>query len=364
MRQIYGCVLAAAALMGFEPSSTMAGVIANPSFEENGVATIDLEEESILGWNADFDVGFGGGIGSCCASFAGVITEGLEGAGLEWLRGQTSPAGRATLWQDVDLTTADSLLFDYRLESSSTPFPSMVQAAFYIDDSMHWSSQTRGPTSTVEIDTSGLTGVHRLEFRLEKATNEITRSLRVGFYFDNLRITPLEPPVNLPQFADLIYNAVTGNVRLIPSDASIPLGLPPGGDGGQFVTFGFETESGVPAFNPAAATLPPGGATLMSNWIAWVGDPVKQPIDIGRIFPVGLNKEQLEDLLYFYAYVGTIGAGSVRKFDLVIVPEPVSAVCTGVAASVLLVRRRRAGKYNGRPACAFRQVQGDARLRR
>jgi hypothetical protein len=319
MRHIYGCLLAAAAVAGLAASST-AGVIANPSFEENGVDTIFLHRDDATGWSDNVGGEFGGSV----TETAAMISEGLLGVHLFSTAGTYSEGDNVSLWQLVDLTAADSILFDYSLrQPGGLPLVSFLRAAFLIDGAPMWVAQEFGEALGVAIPVDGFDGVHRIELRLEAVAAGSTPH-SVHFDFDNLRVTPPEPPVNLPQFADLIYHQGTGQVRLRPSTSETSIGLPPAADGRMLIHFLLQNDPGGAGFNPGPLPSPlPGFFSITTEEVFFSGQTTSE-VDLGNIFPTGLSREQLDGFLTNYSYGGFPGSG-LRKLDLVIVPEPSAA---------------------------------------
>jgi hypothetical protein len=94
--------------------------------------------------------------------------------------------------QALDLTNVLDITFDTNL--SCAPFGcgwhSFLEATFYVDGTMLWSSQTMGTELGHVVDTSSLTGVHTLEFRLEAIANGAAGGTSSHFSFDNIVAIP------------------------------------------------------------------------------------------------------------------------------------------------------------------------------
>lgn len=99
-------------------------------------------------------------------------------------------AGSAQLYQDVDLTDVDRIIFDAQLDGWSLLLGNLV-ASVYIDDTQVWSKNvTTSATEYLDqsIDVTSYKGIKRLKFYL---TNSAVLSLLPGglFRFDNIRVS-------------------------------------------------------------------------------------------------------------------------------------------------------------------------------
>ena len=167
------------------------GAINNPSFEADG-DLLWLDSGNATGWTDNVASPFGGNV----AAF-NYHTDGLYGARVFTTTSGTFSAGTdARVSQSVDLTGVGQLLFDAKLSvhSYTISFPSwqsFAEAAFYVDSTMKWSSQTPGTYADQAIDVTGLSGLHTLSFRLQaNSAGSGGDDISNWFEFDNVRAVP------------------------------------------------------------------------------------------------------------------------------------------------------------------------------
>jgi hypothetical protein len=179
----------------------------NPSFELDG-SLANFYGASPTGWPAsgissvDTD-NFGGDVGPATTTtvfnFPHFVTQGTYGARLFTRPGLSSTgqtisrtfnAGeRVSLSQDIDFTDVLSLVFDAQLRSVATTWRTAFVASVLIDGVTVWSGNVSAIHRDSAIDTSALTGIHTLEFRLEAVTtNVVSGSPSMWFMFDNIRL--------------------------------------------------------------------------------------------------------------------------------------------------------------------------------
>lgn len=179
----------------------------NPSFELDG-SLANFYGASPTGWPAsglssvDTD-NFGGDVGPATTTtvfnFPHYVTQGTYGARLFTRPGlnssgetisRTFNAGdRVSVSQQMDFTGVVSLMFDAQLRSIATTWRSAFVASVLIDGVTVWSGNVSAIYRDRAIDTSDLSGLHTLEFRLEAVTtNVVSGSPSMWFMFDNVRL--------------------------------------------------------------------------------------------------------------------------------------------------------------------------------
>jgi len=155
--------------------------IVNPSFED-----------STTGWSiSTSSPGFGSNLST------NFETDGLHSYRIFSQTTGTYAGGESrSLSQSVDLTGIDQILFDVTLTGAPVGFTwkSFIEAAFYIDATQEWGSQSIGSVNDISIDTSALSGVHTIEFMLQATGAGSMSGYSNHFYFDNLRTAPIPEP--------------------------------------------------------------------------------------------------------------------------------------------------------------------------
>jgi hypothetical protein len=144
-----------------------------------------------------------------------------------------------------------------------------------------------------------------------------------------------------PDPALLLYNSLTGNVRLDQTNAP----------GGVISTFILESSG---AFASPGTAVFPFGIDLLTDQASDIAqtddasfDPAPgfatNPHDLGPLLSTGLDLAGLNSAISSAVYVGETGTG-VREFVLVVVPEPTSLLLFAVGYTVFLWSRRRGAK--------------------
>ena len=152
--------------------------------------------------NASFEDGLNGWTHAAVGRFGRDTVTGLHGLPTDGQRSGRiyslvnsgfSVGQYGSIGQAIDLTGIDSLIFDAALDSAQGrmlhQFSPILEAALLIDGITLWRTSQWGGHFNQSVDTSGLSGVHTVEFR-----NQVVRNGSSGpsnwFMFDNLRATP------------------------------------------------------------------------------------------------------------------------------------------------------------------------------
>jgi hypothetical protein len=152
--------------------------------------------------SADTD-NFGGDVGPATTTpafnFSHFVSQGTYGARLFTRPGlnaagqtisRTFNAGeRVSVSQLVDFSGVTSLVFDAQLRSLATTWRTAFVASVLVDGVTVWSRNVSAIYRDNVVDTSALTGLHTLEFRLEAVTtNVVSGAPSMWFMFDNVRL--------------------------------------------------------------------------------------------------------------------------------------------------------------------------------
>lgn len=200
---------AACAIFGFifAGSSTANGaIILNPSFEVGGPLTPpgpDFSGVSIADWNTDISASGIWGIHQNSATLAKLILPPDGNAvGVIYRRGSATSVTTgnfAILYQSVDLTDVLSISFDAALDQARDSvrqgaWTGSLEAQFVIDGNPYWSRSQVGSYFDQIIDTSSLTGVHEIGFRLVVVSDVSELTGSDWFVFDNLSTISVPEP--------------------------------------------------------------------------------------------------------------------------------------------------------------------------
>jgi hypothetical protein len=163
--------------------------ISNPSFEDDGEIFNFTSTRFPLGWGGVLGAG---GLRGKTATFG--MTDGAFAAQLYIsVTGASPGSSPVRLTQSLDLTGIDVIAFDAQLLAESGWNP-LVVASFRIDGALQWSRTANGFYQDQSIDTSALTGVHEIEFRLS-TTDSGPGTGGHNFFIDHLR--EIAPPPRL-----------------------------------------------------------------------------------------------------------------------------------------------------------------------
>jgi hypothetical protein len=151
--------------------------IVNPSFEND-----------LTGWTPIYDTNF---IEDTNSSFA---TEGVSNGRIFSIHlDPFSEGDKGGLRQTVDFTGIEFFTFDAQLLTfPGGSWDSTFGASAYIGSTLIWSSDVGGTYLDIITDTTGITGIQNLEFRLTSLSSQRVRSQ--WFLFDNLRISQVPVP--------------------------------------------------------------------------------------------------------------------------------------------------------------------------
>lgn len=189
--RVPACLFALLASTMWLPPSVVYATILNPSFE--GTSNWTLSNSGI----------FGPSTGS--SSVAGFPTAGSSYGRVYSGSGSTISTGEFGQWsQSLDFTTIGSITFDAKLvefqRTSGTPvFMSFLEAVVRVDGSELWTGNALGTYLNQTIDTSLITGIVDLDFRLQAIAdsndeNTVNGFISDWFVFDNIRETEIPEP--------------------------------------------------------------------------------------------------------------------------------------------------------------------------
>lgn len=181
--------------------------ILNPSFE--GTTNWALSSSGVFGPD------------SISSSVSGFPTAGSFFGRVYSGSGSAISSGEFGQWsQSVDFTNIGSITFDAKLvefqRTSGTPaFMSFLEAVVRVDGNSLWTGNSLGQFLDQTIDTSAITGVVNLDFRLQAIAdsndeNTVNGAISDWFVFDNIRVVevPEQSTVSLAFLAGLILCAV------------------------------------------------------------------------------------------------------------------------------------------------------------
>lgn len=181
-------------------------VILNPSFESAGPLTPmgpDFSGVSIADWSTSVNASGIWGIHQNTAALAKrILTPDGNAIGVIYRRitaTDTTSGDFAILFQSVDLTDVLSISFDAALNQVNNSVPQgtwtgSLEAQFVINGVPYWSQSQAGSYFNQRIDTSSLTGVHDIGFRIAATSDATGLTGSDWFLFDNLNVTPIPEP--------------------------------------------------------------------------------------------------------------------------------------------------------------------------
>lgn len=177
-------------------ASAQAAVIQNGSFDGRSLSGWSLDGNgSLFGRNVEY-----WGVGSVPAGEAARI--------YSFNTFSFNSGDFASLYQDVDLTGIDSIGFDAELKGCCGNYVGF-EASFSIGGTSYWSAKSSGVYSSISIDVSGLSGIHRISFANE-AIFTGTFSSHWFLFDDVVAIGDGVSPVPLPASGLLLFGALGG----------------------------------------------------------------------------------------------------------------------------------------------------------
>jgi len=135
MRSVLQLVFVALLLVAAGPVGVAVCEIVNGSFEDDGYIS-DIAQTEPNGWSADVSA----------SEFAGYVymdwpTDGIYNLTLHSLRATFAAGDMATISQDLDLSNADEIIFDLKLDSDWSAWDSEIcSAVVLIDGDVVWTS--------------------------------------------------------------------------------------------------------------------------------------------------------------------------------------------------------------------------------
>lgn len=194
------------ALLIMGTTTVNGAAILNPSFEDAGPPTPsgpDFSGISNANWSTSISVSGIWGIQRNTSALAKLILPPDGNAvGVIYRRGNASSIASgdfAFLFQSVDLTDVLSISFDAALNQVNNSarrgtWSSSLEAQFVIDGISYWSQSQAGLYFSQQIDTSSLTGLHDIGFRIVATSNDSDLTGSDWFLFDNLVTTTIPEP--------------------------------------------------------------------------------------------------------------------------------------------------------------------------
>jgi hypothetical protein len=144
-----------------------------------------------------------------------------------------------------------------------------------------------------------------------------------------------------PGIGDLVYDPRTGNVMLVPGPSGKIIGFVLGNAAGLLKPQSADAFLAATPWTEAPIGWDNKPTQIGSSDLAFAG--TDGSIDLGAIFPEGMNLDELAEFLSLANYAAGLGSTNSHQLDLIVVPEPsaLALIGLGLLGLVNVARRRR-----------------------